>query len=304
MCFASLPGADGEAVTTTVVLGEGPVTAVSPSTDDAEASLPILKLSFRAGGLSEFVKALKASLAERAWETAEAAEKVVARPKPADQPNPGLGGIASIMRSVEQSNQRVGTSVSEAFNDLDALMAKAADMVKLAESISIKVAQSTSPGGDESSEMVAFRSYLIDLGIASPVTKKSTGDMYSTELARQLAEFLERILARHGGMMALTDLYCLFNRARGVALVSPADLRTCCNLFPELRLPYRVRQFESGLLVVQSASHRDEETVVRVLARVKEVAEGVGAADLARLEKVSVVLAAEQLLVRHPRPFA
>lgn len=37
--------------------------------------------------------------------------------------------LASIMRSVEQSNQLMGNTLEAAFSDLNALMAKAADMV-------------------------------------------------------------------------------------------------------------------------------------------------------------------------------
>lgn len=40
--------------------------------------------------------------------------------------------------------------------------------------------------------------------------------MYNEELARQLAEFLQRVLERTSGMIALIDVYCVFNRARGV----------------------------------------------------------------------------------------
>jgi hypothetical protein len=46
--------------------------------------------------------------------------------------------------------------------------------------------------------------------------RDSTGSSYHQELARELAEFLVPILDRQGGMKSLADVYCLFNRARGV----------------------------------------------------------------------------------------
>ncbi|KAJ3172293.1 Vacuolar protein-sorting-associated protein 36 [Geranomyces variabilis] len=265
--------------------------------DSDNNTVAIIKLSFRAGGIDQCVRALKSALAERAWERQVVAVELV-RPAPV-QTAPGLGGISSIMRNVEQFNARVTTTVDEAFSDLDALMDKAADMVKLAESISNKLAQTsaTHAGADDSLEMATFRSYLIELGVDSPVTKKSTGDMYATELARQLADFLHRALATRGGMIALTDLYCLFNRARGSALISPNDLRASCRLFESLRLPFRVRQFASGLLVVQAGNHSDDETIARVIKRVAAAENGLSATDLARLENISVVLATEQLLL-------
>ena len=104
--------------------------------------------------------------------------------------------------------------------------------------------------------------------------REIAGDMYNEELARQLAEFLQKVLERTSGMIALIDVYCVFNRARGVgemivfdtiapscpdqllspnkALISPEDLQNACAAFERLRLPLRLRKFDSGLLVVQS----------------------------------------------------
>ncbi|KAI9102468.1 EAP30/Vps36 family-domain-containing protein [Phlyctochytrium arcticum] len=263
---------------------------------DAESCI---KLSFRGGGMMEFHKALKASLDARAWENVSS-NQISVRPtiaQPRDQ-GPSLGGVAGIMRSVEQSNQVLGDSVNEAFGDLQALMDKAADMVKLAESISVQLAQSSAGEKSDSSDMMTFRSYLVELGISSPVTKQTAGDMYSHELARQLAEFLERALKRHGGMLPLTDIYCLFNRARGTALISPNDLLKCCNLFEALNLPYRLRQFPSGLLIVQSVDHSDEVVTKRVHDYIKQLGSaGAQAMDWAQAGNISVVLATEQLLM-------
>ncbi|KAJ3066212.1 Vacuolar protein-sorting-associated protein 36, partial [Quaeritorhiza haematococci] len=133
-------------------------------------------------------------------------------PSSQQAPASGLGGIAGIMRSVDRSNQATDETLGQAFRDLDALMQSAASMVKLAESISTKLAATSSGGSagagggggagggdDESSEMAAFRSYLVNLGISSPVTRETAGDSYTKELARQLAEFLEQIMSRRGG---------------------------------------------------------------------------------------------------------
>jgi ESCRT-II complex subunit VPS36 len=40
----------------------------------------------------------------------------------------------------------------------------------------------------------------------------------------QLADFLVPHVERQGGVLTLPDVYCLFNRARGSELVSPADV--------------------------------------------------------------------------------
>jgi hypothetical protein len=46
--------------------------------------------------------------------------------------------------------------------------------------------------------------------------RDSTGSGYHQELARELSDFLVPVLERQGGMKSLADVYCLFNRARGV----------------------------------------------------------------------------------------
>ena len=71
----------------------------------------------------------------------------------------------------------------------------------------------------------------------------------------QLAQCLKAPLEKVGGMMAMADVYCLFNRARGSELVSPDDLLQAVNCFPQVHAPLRLKQFSTGVLVVQSDSH-------------------------------------------------
>jgi ESCRT-II complex subunit VPS36 len=78
--------------------------------------------------------------------------------------------------------------------------------------------------------------------------------MYHQELARELSDFLSAILDKAGGMMSLVDIYCMYNRARGIALISPEDLYKACHQLERCQLPQRLKAFESGLLVVHSGS--------------------------------------------------
>ena len=59
--------------------------------------------------------------------------------------------------------------------------------------------------------------------------------------------------------MALPDIYCLFNRARGTELVSPDDLVQSCRLWTKLGLPFRLETFASGVQVVKSLAFSDDE---------------------------------------------
>ena len=75
----------------------------------------------------------------------------------------------------------------------------------------------------------------------------------------QLADFLVPQLRRAGGIVTLADVFCLFNRARGTELISPDDLLQAVNLFPAAGAPMHLRAFPTGVLVVQSDSHDDNE---------------------------------------------
>lgn len=59
--------------------------------------------------------------------------------------------------------------------------------------------------------------------------------------------------------MALTDVYCRVNRARGLELLSPEDLLNACRQFSALNLPISLRTFDSGVMVIQSSSYSDYE---------------------------------------------
>ncbi|RUP43966.1 integrated structural and functional model of the Escrt-Ii complex, partial [Jimgerdemannia flammicorona] len=216
---------------------------------------------------------------------------------------PRGSGISGIANKLSQTQSETKETLKDAFKDLDGLMAMAAPMVKLAESITAKLSKEpASEGGTSEDDATSFRTYLLNLGIASPVTRDSAGAIYHTELARELAEFLHNILDREGGMMSLSDVYCIFNRARGVALISPEDLYKACSLFEQLNLPMRLRHFDSGLLVVQSLSHTDEHVARRIVEHVQSKGP-LTAIKVAELNSVPLPLAIEQLLVTEKQGF-
>jgi len=200
-------------------------------------------------------------------------------------------GVFGIMRSMDNRTKITDETLNQAFSDLKALMENAKAMVELAQQM-----------GDvqnklSSTETSQLRDYMLSMGIPSPVTRLSAGSLYHSELARQLADFVTGCPAMRSsaGMLPLTDIYCLYNRARGTDLISPGDLNAACQLFKPLGLPIRLRKFDSGGTVVQWASHSDE-----VVAR--SIAEKVGrmqratAVDIAEEFGVSLSVAREQLL--------
>ncbi|RAL63906.1 hypothetical protein DID88_003094 [Monilinia fructigena] len=100
--------------------------------------------------------------------------------------------------------------------------------------------------------------------------------LYISELSRNLAEFLmddaRGVLRKTGGIITLVDLWATFNRARGgVELVSPLDFEKAARLWEKLKLPVRLRQFRSGVLVVQGSDRTDEKTIKTLLTWLRDL---------------------------------
>jgi len=247
-----------------------------------------LKLSFKSGGRDTFLNKFNMVMNSRAWESKSTTEA----PKKKEF-STSKAGITGIIRTVDAKSKETDQTLQQAFTDLTALMEKAKDLVGIAEKLSQQQNKDSSEeGNQEDSEL---RSMLISIGISSPVTKESAGSLYHSQLSRQLADWLQKPLQRFGGMMQMTDVYCYFNRARGTELVSPEDLYRACVLFEELKVPVRLRRFESGVLVIQSLSHTDEAIAKDIGILVKR--DGPQTAfDLARTKNISLPLANEQLL--------
>ena len=64
--------------------------------------------------------------------------------------------------------------------------------------------------------------------------------------------------------MAVTDVYCRVNRARGMELLSPEDLLNASRLLAPMGLPIVLRKFDSGVMVLQARSHDDNAVVEAV----------------------------------------
>jgi len=243
------------------------------------------KLSFRASGRDNFLTKFKTCLKNRAWEKAVAA----AQPKKKEGFETSKAGVTGIMRIEEKKAKDTDQTLQQAFSDISALMDKAKDMVAIAEKIATTASKENK---EEDSEL---RSVLLSMGISSPVTKQNAGSLYHEQLSRQLADWIQRPLDKLGGMIAMTDLYCIFNRARGTEMISPDDLYRACVLFEELNVPVRLRRFDSGVLVVQSLNNSDQAISKQVADAIK-ISGPQTAFDIARAKNVSIALATEQLL--------
>ena len=264
----------------------------------------------RLGSVSQadrLVGALEQALRARAWERPpEGLARRGSAPGEGGARESGGGGragagVMGLVRREERARESAGQDLTEAFRDLGSLMEKAAGMMELARRLE---GVASGAAGASAGEQQEARELLLSLGAVCPVTKESAGALFHQQLARQLADFLERPLADSRGLLPLTDVYCLYNRARGSELVSPGDLLTACELFETLGLPLRLRRLQgSGALCVEAAGGGEVEAcgLVVALARDAGPRAGVGAAQVAQALGVSLGLAAVYLELAEER---
>jgi ESCRT-II complex subunit VPS36 len=253
-----------------------------------------------------FLQQVQRVFSAKAWATVPSALPLPLRiASPAKSP-PATGvpvGIAGLQRQQQQQLKQSAEITRDASKDLEHLMAKAQEVVRIVDKYARLLQQTSEEAAlatsaeavDESREMEAI---LQSIGMISPVTKLSAGRKYHQELARQLADLLqaEGRLSRLGGMVPLPAVYCLFNRARGTELVSPDDLYKAAGLLEDLHEGMRLRSFSSGVLVIQSSSLDDEEIARRLVALCSATPdEGMLATEVAASLGVSLSLCKEQL---------
>ncbi|KAL7461571.1 hypothetical protein ACHAXS_001989, partial [Conticribra weissflogii] len=137
----------------------------------------------------------------------------------------------------------------------------------------------TDPEANTSDDTAKLVNMLENMGMTSALSAKESGSIYHKQLSRQLVDFLRKNdkLSKAGGMMTLTDVYCLFNRARGTNLISPEDLLKSLDWMQKLKLGMSKRVFEkSGVVVIQDDSFDDEVMAKKLAALASESLNGDG----------------------------
>ncbi|TMW68759.1 hypothetical protein Poli38472_006227 [Pythium oligandrum] len=265
-----------------------------------------LKLSFKDGGRDDFYNPLDAALNRRAWRDTQPSHLADRRLQKREF-TAADAGIAGILRRQKEAQKETTDLAATAFSDLANLMEKARDMVGLIERYvdTMKVAEANAseeggiaPATAKEEDLANLRSFMLEMGIISPVTRENSGSAYYEQLARQLAEFLDKCMPQNAGIMTLSDIYCMFNRARGVELVSPDDLYHAARQQKRLGLGYHLRKFDGGLLVLQADSHREDRVAERLETMAKKSSDGfISASDVTVELHTSLPLAWEYLKV-------
>ncbi|GCB63188.1 hypothetical protein scyTo_0013165 [Scyliorhinus torazame] len=254
-----------------------------------------IKLSFKEHGQIEFYRRLSEELSQKRWERISVSQPMQS-PGRSQAGRVRAAGIVGIERKLEEKRKETDKNITEAFEDLSKLMKKAKEMVDLSKLIANKIKDKQ--GDISEDETIRFKSYLLSMGIANPVTREThgSGTHYHMQLAKQLSGILQAPVEEQGGMMALTEVYCLTNRARGMELLSPEDLVNACKMFEALNLPMRLRIFDSGVMVVQLQSHNEDEMIASAVETVSERG-FISSEEYAKLVGISVLLAKERLLL-------
>ncbi|TVU36575.1 hypothetical protein EJB05_18513, partial [Eragrostis curvula] len=257
-----------------------------------------------------FFGRLLEAIRARAWEVAPAAAPTSSAPV-AEGGAPAAEGIAirmpvvgvsGILRMEQEAWESAGQNLQDAFQDLNALMSKAKEMMQLAEKMRLKLLTNSSTQSNSNDEEMGskqdMQDWLLSVGIVSPVTKETAGALYHQQLSLQLADFVRIPLEKAGGMIALVDVYCLFNRARGTELISPEDLLQACSLWEKVDVPVMLRKFDSGVKVIQTKTHSDEEVFARISSLAQKpdaLQKGISPSDAAFTLGIAPALAKEHL---------
>lgn len=238
-----------------------------------------IKLSFRGGGEKSFYERLKSALVQRKWllydappvpvpsEATSTPASTVAAPAADTNVAPrSLAGIAGLERRGFEARKNNEFVIGNAFEDLEALMASAKQIVSLAETLGRESGMASDETSAEANAVLSESAAALGMSTTKDMLGSGAENLYLSELSRNLAEYLtddrKGILHKEGGTMSLIDLWAVFNRSRnGVELVSPSDFQRAAELWEKLKLPVRLRRFKTGLLVVQRYDWSDEKTL-------------------------------------------
>jgi ESCRT-II complex subunit VPS36 len=278
ICGADLPRSGISASQPDRPTSPGPEIANLNLDDESYQSI---KFSFRAGGDKMFYERLKNAMVQRKWLLQQAPP--VPRPdqdtrsttpdipgSPTTKSQSTSVGIAGLERRGLATRRNNEVVLGSAFEDLEALMASAKDIVALAE----KFAHESGTGS--SNPLLTESASAMGIMTTKAISGESSNAVYINGLSRDLAEYVTDpkagILRDNGGIIALVDFWALVNGARnGFELISPADFHQAAVAWEHLNLPVRLREFRSGLLVVQARDWTDEKAINQITSWLKSL---------------------------------
>jgi ESCRT-II complex subunit VPS36 len=298
-----------------------------------------LVLVFRRSGTScrddrdTSVREFNRALERKRWEVATRLQEQNSRKYATLDNRVGLDKILAKNKMRHRENAKLAEDALS--GDSENLLQEAAGLLKVIQKYKVLVQKfegETSASGDDEEAANKLKGLLSDMGMTSALSQSKVAGSrnsgfhigknankdkrlrdYHELTARQVADFLVPRLRKRsktgarggsgatasGGMMSLTDVYCLFNRARGSNLISPEDLRASCALLgAELKVGLSMRTFPSGVVVLQLDDLALDSTnyeARRALIDLCNCQTGRSALEASHYLKLSPLLAAEQL---------
>jgi len=206
------------------------------------------------------LKELEKALERRAWELATRLQQKQSVDKKVIQRRVGVDHILAKQKMQQQQTAKLTDQALS--GDSEHLLKEATELIQIIQkNVAIMRKQSQSTGASsnqhqqQQKQQLQLDDLLQDMGMTSALDKTHYTDksQYYELLARQLADFLLQKIPTmdSAGIVTLTDVFCLFNRARGTNLISPEDLIQACNLLGQLQLGISQRTFPSGIVVLQ-----------------------------------------------------
>lgn len=266
-------------------------------------------LVFKEGGTGvrdDALAAIRRSVSRRAWEEAQREEERTRRRPPTDRRRVGVDAVVARNKARHEEAARVSESAFS--GDADRLLEEAKGLVAIIHryvaTLETKRGAKQENLDDDDDDDVALSDMLRRMGMTDGLSRdrgyRGSDKVYYDRLARRVADVVAPHLKRAGGTMTLTDVYCLFNRARGTNLVSPDDLLRVLPLLSSLGLGMSSREFAgSGVRVLQD-DRFDDDAVARRLRQAAEAQPDTGltALDASRVCGIpSVLVVAEHLHV-------
>lgn len=227
------------------------------------------------------------ALERRAWERAQKLQEKQKTQQRSVQRRVGVDHILAKQKLKHQTAAKLADKALE--GDAEQLLHEAGELLQVINKYVAVIqkkqqSSSSSSSSKETEDQQKLASLLQDMGMTSALTSSSSSGTggggkfrvkrgnnnnnnnnteYYTLLARQLADFLLPKLPSMGGIITLTDVFCLFNRARGSNLISPEDLLMAANILNDdlSELGISQKTFDgSGIVVLQLNSRMIVET--------------------------------------------
>ncbi|KAI3383453.1 hypothetical protein SNEBB_007459 [Seison nebaliae] len=218
-------------------------------------------VKFHSGNRSEFERRFNEKTKEKIWTI----RPINLLEKKNHRSNIGLIGIERNRLNEFSQNKK---TMSDAFEDIKSLMKKAKEMVDLSKVICHSLQ-------NNNNEIQEYRTTILQLGlIDQPVTKKTTSH-YHEELAKEMINVIIPTLKEHNGIMSLAEVYCRWNRARGLHMLSPEDVSMAVDIIPQHTVTLTV--LEDGTKIVSLPSYiRDLENEVNVELQTNYLTNNIG----------------------------